>query len=230
MKAMLLAAGRGMRLRPLTDHTPKPLLRVGNETLIERHVRLLTAIGVTDIVINLHHLGEQIANALANKGRFATRLHLLHEPALLETGGGIANALHLLDDGPFIVISADLWTEYPLQQLRTPLGPGRLARLVMVRSPLSADFGFQHPPIEARVAPLIVDAESKLTYANLSVLDPALFRHAPSGAFPLRQLLFPALAADQLEGELYSGPWFNVGDLQELTALRAYVSQHDGNA
>lgn len=227
---MLFAAGRGARLRPLTDHTPKPLLRAGNETLIERHVRRLAAIGVTDIVINLHHLGEQIANALATASRFGARLHFLHEPELLETGGAVANALHLLDDAPFIAISADIWTEYPLAQLLQPMTPHMLARLVMVRSPLSADFGFAQPPIEGRIAPLIADTADKLTYANLCVLDPALFRHAPSGAFPLRQLLFPALAARQLDGELYSGPWFNVGDLQELQALRTFVTHHNVSA
>ena len=226
MKAMLLAAGRGTRLRPLTDHTPKALLRIGAEYLIERHVRRLAAIGVTDIVINLHHLGDQIATALGSGAAHGVRLHFLHEPTLLETGGAIVNALHLLDDGPFVVISADVWTDYPLAKLLAPLAPDCLARLVLVRSHLGSDFGFALAPPSGVVAPLVAAAAERLTYASLAVLDPALFRHAPAGAFALRELLFPALAAGRLEGEIYEGPWFNVGSLDELQAAQSFAHAH----
>lgn len=229
MKAMLLAAGRGSRLRPLTDHTPKALLRVAGEYLIERHLRRLAAVGVLDIVINLHHLGDQIASALNGAPRSGARLHFLHEPTLLDTGGAIVNALPLLDDGPFILLSADVWTDYPLDRLLAPLLPATLARLVLVQSHLGADFGFASVPPPDVVAPLVVNPSETFTYASLGVLDPALFRQAPAGAFPLRDLLFPALAAGRLAGERYTGPWFNVGDLRELQALQAFVGDREAD-
>lgn len=224
MKGMLLAAGRGSRLRPLTDHTPKALVKVAGHALIERHIQGLAAIGVSDIVINLHHLGEQIANALGSGARYGVRLHFLHESTLLETGGGITNALHLLDDGPFIVISADIWTDYPLAKMLVPLGQDILARLILVRSNLGFDFGFADTPTAGNVAPLIAEPVERFDYGNLCVLDPALFRHAPSGAFPLRDLLFQARDAGQLEGEIYSGPWFNIGSAKELQALQDFAA------
>jgi MurNAc alpha-1-phosphate uridylyltransferase len=220
---MLLSAGRGTRLRPLTDHTPKPLLEVAGETLIERHLRRLAAAGIAEVVVNLHHLGEQIEARVGDGARLGLRVHHLWEPELLETGGGIQAALDRLGPDPFIVVSADLWTDYPLAALRAPLPEGRLARLVLVRSHLGQDFGFARTPPPGEIADLVPGPAESFTYASLGLYSPALFDGAPGGAYPLRDLLFPALRAGRLCGEVYAGAWFNIGSLRELEDVRAAI-------
>ena len=229
--AMLLSAGLGARLRPLTDTLPKPLLRVGDETLLERHLRLLAAAGITHVVINLHHLGDMIRQQIGDGARWGLNVCYAHEPQLLETGGGIRAALTELGDKPFLVISADLWTDYDLRRLcrSTPdtslLPDGMLARLVLVPSHLGQDFGFAQTPPPGEVAVLHAEPEQKFTYASLGLYSPALFDGAPDGALPLRDLLFPALHAGRLCGELLIGNWFNIGSLRELEDVRRHVEQ-----
>lgn len=221
--AMLLSAGRGERLRPLTDHTPKPLVEVGGETLIERHLRRFAAAGITDVVVNLHHLGHQIEARVGDGSRFGLRVRYAWEPELLETGGGIRAVLEHLGTRPFLVVSADLWTEFPLARLCEPLPANALARLVLVRSHLGADFGFAHTPAPGVEAPLVAEPQEKFTYASLGTYSPAMFDGVARGAFPLRDLLFPALRAGRLVGELYAGDWFNIGSLRELEDVRRHV-------
>jgi MurNAc alpha-1-phosphate uridylyltransferase len=221
--AMLLSAGRGERLRPLTDHTPKPLVEVGGETLIERHLRRLAEAGIGEVVVNLHHLGERIVERVGDGARLGVRVHYAWERELLETGGGIRAVLDRLGPRPFLVVSADLWTDYPLAQLRAPLPDGMLARLVLVRSHLGNDFGFTRTPAPGVVAPLAAEPAEKFTYASLGSYSPALFDGVAEGAFPLRDLLFPALRAGRLCGEVFDGDWFNIGSLRELEDVRAHV-------
>ena len=134
MKAMILAAGRGERMRPLTDETPKPLLRIGGQTLIERHVNALAAAGIRELVINHAHLGEQLVQALGDGAACGVDIQWSAEPAgALETGGGIFNALPLLGDAPFVVVNADIWTDFPFSEL--PEEPDGLAHLVLVDNP-----------------------------------------------------------------------------------------------
>ena len=228
---MLLSAGLGTRLRPLTDRLPKPLLRVGDETLIERHLRLLARAGITNVVINLHHLGDLIRQQIGDGARWGLHVHYAEEPELLETGGGIRAALSALGTAPFLVVSADLWTDYDLRRLCQPIAgapllpDGMLARLVLVPSHLGQDFGFAHTPARGAVAAFSADPAEKFTYASLGLYSPALFDAAPEGAFPLRDLLFPALRAGRLCGELLIGDWFNIGSLRELEDVRRHVGQ-----
>ncbi len=228
---MLLSAGLGTRLRPLTDSVPKPLLRVGDETLIERHLRLLAGAGITNVVINLHHLGDLIRQQIGDGARWGLSVQYAHEPELLETGGGIHAALSALGPAPFLVISADLWTDYDLRRLCQPkagaplLPDDMLARLVLVASHLGQDFGFERTPRPGEVAAFSAEPAQKFTYASLGLYSPALFDGAPQGAFPLRDLLFPALCAGRLCGELLIGNWFNIGSLRELEDVRRHVGQ-----
>ncbi len=221
--AMLLSAGRGERLRPLTEHTPKPLVDVGGETLIERHLRRLGEAGISDVLVNLHHLGERIVAHVGDGARFGVRVHYAWEDTLLETGGGIRAVLDRLGTRQFLVLSADLWTDYPLARLRAPLPAGTHARLVLVRSHLGNDFGFAATPPPGVVSPLVEVPAEKFTYASLGCYSPALFDGVANGAFPLRDLLFPALRAGALCGEVFAGDWFNIGSVRELEEVRAYV-------
>jgi len=240
MKAMLLAAGRGTRLRPLTDHLPKPLIEVGGETLIERHLRRLAAAGVDEVVVNLHHLGELIRARVGDGHRFGVHIHFAPEPTLLETAGGIRAVLDRFEPDPFLVVSADIWTEFPFADLRA-LDAGSSAHVVLVRSPLSSDFAFAAAPPEPGQRARIGGATGRrdagsdqppnpmpasFTYANIALLHPALFRHLAAGFRPLREVLFAARDAGTLTGEVYGGLWFNVGTPDELTALRALTARH----
>jgi MurNAc alpha-1-phosphate uridylyltransferase len=229
---MLLAAGRGSRLRPLTDQLPKPLLEVAGETLAARHVRRLAAAGIDEIVVNLHHLGDQVRAHLGDGARFGTRVTYAPEATLLETAGGIRAVLERFEPDPFLVVSADIWTQYPFARLRR-LDAGSSAHVVLVRSPLASDFDFASPPqpgARARIAgaahPQAVAAVSPpaFAYANIALLHPCLFRHLPRGHRPLREVLFAARDAGVLTGEIYSGAWFNVGTIEELAALRRHVA------
>lgn len=217
MKAMLLAAGRGNRMRPLTDHMPKPLLPVAGRPLIEHHVLRLAAAGFTELVINCAWLGGQIENHLGDGDRFGVRIVYSREAEALETGGGIFRALPLLrddagDPAPFLVISTDVWTDFPLQRLRQ--ARPRRGHLVMVDNPghLShGDFcagadGVLREQGEGR----------KLTYSGLSVLHPDLFAGCADGIFPLRPLFIRAMAEGLLSYEHHRGQWLDVGTPERL--------------
>jgi MurNAc alpha-1-phosphate uridylyltransferase len=193
MRAMILAAGRGERMRPLTDHTPKPLLPIAGKPMIQYHIEALAQAGVRDIVINVAWLGSQIIAALGNGAQFGVRIHYSDEgDAALETGGGIFKALPLLAGAsgsePFVVVSGDIWTEYPL-----------------------ADSGLSG----AR----LVDAGERYTYANIGVFRPEFFAGCQPGRFPLAPLMFDWIRKDQVSGELYRGVWHNVGTPEQLRRL-----------
>jgi len=214
MRVMILAAGRGERLRPLTDTTPKPLLAIHGEPLIVHQLRRLAAAGLRDVVINLRHLGEQIAARLGDGSAFGVQIRYSVETATLETGGGIQQALPLLGDAPFALLNGDIWTDYPFERLPTTLG-GSLAHLVLVpRSQPNGDFGLQ----QSRVTR---DVDRPYTYCGIAVIAPALFAAAPPPPFSLRELLFSAVAARRVSGEVWSGTWTDIGTPEQLAALRA---------
>ncbi|QKK02026.1 MAG: nucleotidyltransferase family protein [Pseudomonadota bacterium] len=207
MRAMILAAGRGARLRPLTDTRPKPLVEVAGQTLIERHVQALVAAGFDRIVINLGWLGEQIVETLGNGADFGAQIAYSREPpGALETAGGIVHALPLLGNAPFAVISADILTDFDFARLRRPLRAA--AHLVLVDNP------GHHPRGDFALAGPRVVAEShrpRLTFSGIAVFDPALFAGLKPGPRPLRPVLMRAIARNQVSGERFGGRWADIG-------------------
>jgi MurNAc alpha-1-phosphate uridylyltransferase len=215
---MILAAGRGERMRPLTDTTPKPLLRIGGQTMIERHVHALARAGFTDLVINYAHLGEQIEKALGDGDAYGVEIAYSPETGgALETGGGIFNALPLLGSEPFLVVNSDIWTDYPFEQL--PDRPEALAHLVMVDNP------GQHPQgdFSLSMGQLSSKGPAMLTFSGIGVYRPELFSGCTAGAFPLAPLLRQAMEAGQASGEHYRGRWFDIGTPERLEAVNRVV-------
>ncbi len=212
---MILAAGRGERMRPLTDHCPKPLLPVGGKPLIVRHIEALVAGGFTEIVINHAHLGKLIEQALGDGARFNAAIRYSPESPALETGGGIFNALPLLGEVPFLVINGDIWTDFPFRTLREPVPATDLARLVLVDNPPhhpGGDFALE----QGRVA---ADGEPKLTFSGIGVYRPELFSGCRPGPFPLAPLLQTAMVRGRVSGIHYQGAWIDVGTPQRLREL-----------
>ncbi len=214
MRAMILAAGRGERMRPLTDHTPKPLLEVGGKSLIEHHIIRLRSAGITRLVINHAHLGEQIVASLGDGSALGVDIHYSPEPAgALETGGGIKHALPLLGESPFLVINGDVWSDYPYTNMQ--LDTDKCAHLVLVDNPQhnpQGDFGL----IGGRV---LDTAQQRLTFSGIGVYHPRLFDAAADAAFPLAPLLRAAMQRGEVSGEYYSGQWIDIGTPQRLEAL-----------
>ena len=219
MKAMILAAGRGERMRPLTDRTPKPLLPVAGKPLIEYHIENLAAAGVRDIVINHAWLGSQIPVALGDGSRFGVNIQYSDEgDAALETGGGICKALPLLGDAPFIVVSGDVWTDFPFASLR--LAANDVAHFVVVPNPdfhTRGDFGLQ----DGRMT----DAGTRYTYANIGVFTSEFFAGRKPEKFALAPLMFEWIRKEKVSGELFEGAWHNIGTPTQLAALDATLSQ-----
>jgi MurNAc alpha-1-phosphate uridylyltransferase len=211
MRAMILAAGRGERMGVLTEKTPKPLLRVGDHSLIEFAIARLKQAGIHEMIINVSYLGEQIKAQLGSGHQFGVSIQYSEEKERLETGGGILQALSWLGDDPFIVLSSDVICDYPLASL--PKEPSSLAHLVLVKNP---DF---HPAGDFGLSQGLVDRQAKPTYtfANIGVYRKELFAGAVPGKFPLNQLLFPAIENQQVTGEIYQGEWYNIGTQAELS-------------
>lgn len=225
MRAMILAAGVGERMRPLTEHTPKPLLRVAGRPLLEYHIRALSRAGVCELVINVSHLAEQVRDYCGDGSRWGVRVAYSSEPRPLETAGGIHRALPLLGEAPFLVINGDIWTDYPLARLlaQRDLAPGR-AHLVLVNNPP------QHPEGDFCLAPdgalrQRSAPRAGLTYAGLGVYSPGFFADMVAGKLPLRPLLDAAIAAGRLQGEYYAGAWEDVGTPQRLRELDARLRE-----
>jgi len=220
MKAMILAAGKGERMRPLTLHTPKPLLPVAGQPLIEYHLRALAATGVTEVVINHAWLGQQIEDHLGDGSRFGLSIRYSPEGEPLETGGGIFKALPLLADAPFLLVNGDVWTDYDFTQLHAAPLQG-LAHLVLVDNPGHhgrGDFRLEHGRVVDGD-----DAPGTLTFSGLSVLHPALFEGCEPGAFKLAPLLRRAMAAGKVTGEHYRGHWVDVGTVERLAEAERLI-------
>ncbi len=212
MKAMLLAAGRGERLRPLTDQRPKPLLEVGGKALIVWQLENLRRAGVTEVVVNLAWLGEQIEQLLGDGSRWGLRVQYSPEPpAALETAGGIRQALALLGDAPFILANADVWTRFDFSTL--PAAPDGLAHLVLVPNPEhhpQGDFALEAGQVNDHGSP-------RFTYAGVGVFSPKLFAAiAPGARAPLAPLLRAAMARGEVSGEVFDGAWIDVGTVLRL--------------
>lgn len=214
MKAMILAAGRGERMRPLTDHTPKPLLKVGGKPLIVWHLQALAKAGFKEIVINHAHLGEQIESALGDGSEWGIHIQYSPEKVALETAGGIVNALPLLGDTPFLVVNGDVFTDidYASLSLQAP----HLAHLVMVNNPpqhADGDFALGDGKLSETGA-------EKLTFSGVGLYHPALFSSIVRGeAAKLAPLLKAAMAQGLVTGQHHQGLWHDIGTPERLQAL-----------
>ena len=218
MKAFILAAGRGERMRPLTDHTPKPLLEAGGKPLIVWHLERLAACGFRDVIVNHAHLGEQIEAALGDGRQFGVNIRYSPEPpGALETAGGIAHALPLLGDGPFLVVNGDVWCDWDFRRALNLRD--RMAHLVFVANPpqhAGGDFCLDGEIV--RYASSGIGAT--LTYAGTGVFSPAFFADVPHRAvMKMRPLLDAAIAKEIVTGERHAGHWVDVGTPQRLAEL-----------
>jgi MurNAc alpha-1-phosphate uridylyltransferase len=225
MKAMILAAGRGERMRPLTDTCPKPMLRVAGKPLIVWQIERLVAAGITELVINHAHLGAQIESALGDGSRYGARIAYSAEEAALETAGGVVQAMHLLHDAPFLVVSADIYVECDYRVLvdsAAALTDGSLAYLWMVANRewhAQGDFALKD-------GYLCATGEPRLTYSNLGIYCPEFFSGVvPGTRLPLRPLLDQAIAAGRVRGACYEGLWENIGTPEQLNQLNRHLQQ-----
>ena len=215
---MILAAGRGERMRPLTDTLPKPLLEVGGKMLIEYHLEKLKAANITEVVINHAWLGHKIEQALGDGSRYGLNIHYSPESEALETAGGILNALPLLNDENFVVINGDIFCDYDFSKL--PPSISGLAHLVLVNNPpqhLQGDFVLtQSGLIEA-------EGENKLTFSGIGVYHPDLFKDYSQGKQALAPILRNAMQRHQVSGESYEGVWHDIGTPDRLNELDLYL-------
>lgn len=220
MRAMILAAGKGERMRPLTLTTPKPLIPVAGVPLIEYHLRALARAGFTEVVINHAWLGEKIEAHIGDGERFALQVTYSRETQPLETGGGIFQALKYLGDEPFAVINGDIWTDYDYSTL--PQSLTGLAHLVLVANPehhLEGDFLLRDGQVQVPSASV-----DTLTYSGIAVLHPHLFADSAAGAFKLAPLLRFAMRDGQVSGEQFAGHWIDVGTPERLAAVEALLA------
>lgn len=220
MKAMILAAGHGTRMRPLTDHTPKPLLLAGGKPLIVWHIEKLARAGFREMVINLAWLGWQIPEALGDGSRWNVRLHYSDEQqeGALETAGGIIKALPLLGNEPFLVVNGDVWCDYPC--LPRPIAENDLAHLVLVNNPAhntNGDFALS-------AGRALGAGEPRYTFSGIGYYHPALFTGLPYGKQPLAPLLRAAMQAGRVSAEHFSGDWRDIGTPERLAELDRQLS------
>lgn len=222
MKAMILAAGRGERLRPLTDHTPKPLLKAGELRLIEHTIHALVKAGFNDIVINYAYLGDQFPAILGDGRQYeATISYSPEQEGGLETAGGIINALPMLGSEPFLVVNGDIWTDYPYGQLsQSKLSANRLCHLVLVTNP-------QHNPQgDFALSSGLVSPKGihKYTYSGIGIYHPDLFSDFKVQRLALKPILLDAIAHQHVSGELFQGEWSDIGTVERLQQLNDQFS------
>jgi MurNAc alpha-1-phosphate uridylyltransferase len=216
MRAMILAAGRGERMRPLTGVTPKPLLEAGGKPLIEWTLEALVRAGFRDLVINVSHLGDRIETALGDGRRWDARIRYSREAEPLETAGGIATALPLLGSAPFAVVNGDIHTDFDFSTLHGALAPASIAHLVLIDNPVhhpAGDFGLQNS--------LVTNASSpRYTFSGIGVYRPELFASVAAGSrAQLAPLLRREIDRDKVSGEHHGGSWFDIGTPERLAEL-----------
>ena len=221
MKAMLLAAGRGERLRPLTDRTPKALVPVGGKPLIAWHLERLAASGCREAVINVSHLGEQIVDYVGDGKRFGLRVAFSREAEPLETAGGIAQAQPLLGELPFLLVNADVYCEVDFRALLAHKLGALATHLVLVPNPphrAQGDFSLRERMVSK-------DGTPRYTYSGIAVMSPQLVRTVRRGAkAPLAPLLFSAADEHRISGELFNGLWQDVGTMERLAELETQLA------
>jgi len=218
MKAMLLAAGRGERLRPLTDDLPKPLVEANGKALIDYHLENLQSSGIEEVVINTCWKGDRLVKHLGDGSRYGMEISYRHESTALETAGGVANALDLLGDQPFLLISADIWCDAKLSTLINTASE-QLAHIMLVKNPAhhpEGDFSLQNKFVVPRTA-------NSSTYAGIGIYSPELFKYLPPGPVPLLKVLTSAISKSQMTGQIYQGPWFDIGTVDRLAALNNFL-------
>ncbi|MFM1895010.1 MAG: hypothetical protein RLZZ385_84 [Pseudomonadota bacterium] len=223
MRAMILAAGLGTRMQPLTANLPKPLLKVGDRTLIEHQVMKLVAAGIEGIVINHFYLGDMIQDLLGNGTRYGAEIVYSREPIRLETAGGIIKALPQLQDDSFVVVNSDIWTDYSFARLQ-PLDPRQaLAHLVLVPNAEHHPAGDFHLGADGRVHEQSGSSDPRLTFSGISVMHRELFAGLPVQPLKLLPLLQGAMAEGRLRGERYEGLWMDIGTPARLEAVNRLV-------
>jgi len=216
--AMILAAGRGERLRPLTDHTPKPMVDVQGRPLLAHQIEWLARAGITELVINLHHLGEQIEAHFGDGGEFGVRIRYSREETLLETGGGIVNALPLLGDAPFLILNGDIFTDFPFASL-SPLPDWADIHLVVTPKPdfrERGDFEYADGRITAR--------GDSYVYCGIALLRPDIFAADRAEPFSLRDRFFSAMDRGTLSAQVWDGYWIDIGSQAQLDAVNARIA------
>ena len=211
---MILAAGRGERLRPLTERLPKPLIPFAGEPLIVHQVRWLYRAGIRDVVVNLHHLGEAIERALGTGVDLGVRIHYSHEPELLDTGGGVKKALPRLGPGPFVVLNGDIWTDYVFRNL-ADVHPAK-AHLVLTPTPAYKDHADFRLDTADGAMHVRRGADNDLTYCGIAVFSESLFDDTPECPFSLTDPLFSAVDRGEVTGEVFDGTWIDIGTPREL--------------
>lgn len=217
MKAMILAAGRGERMRPLTDKLPKPLLPVAGKPLIVHHIERLAEAGIRRLVINHAHLGDMLERRLGDGSRWGVEIRYSAEGTALETGGGIFHALPLLGEAPFFALNGDVWCDVDFGLLQ--LAPGMLAHLLMVPNPAHhsrGDFVLQGEQV-------VTGEGERLTFSGIGVYHPKLFADCRPGCFPLAPLLRAAMAKGRVSGSCHRGYWIDVGTPERLHELERWL-------
>lgn len=217
--AMILAAGRGERLRPLTENCPKALIKVQGKALIAHHLEALARANIRKVVINLGYLGQQIQEAMGDGHRFGLQILYSHEPVLLETAGGVLNALPLLGTEPFLVINADVYTDFPFWRLQLP--EGHLAHLVLTANPpwSKGDFDLSSEGlVQANTG------RRPYTYTGIGIYHPDFFHNAPVKSEPMLPFFLEASEKGQLSGEVYCGLWSDIGTVERLVSLEKQLA------
>ncbi len=225
MRAMILAAGLGKRMQPLTANLPKPLLKVGDKSLIEHQIERLVAGGVTGIVINHFYLGSMIEEALGDGSRYGVEIQYSREAIRLETAGGIIKSLPMLKDDSFIVVNADIWTDFNFSKLREVDGETRLAHLVLVANAEHNPHGDFFIDEQGRVHEDHDHREGRLTFSGISVMHKNLFAGLPIQPRSFVPLLQEAMQADKVSGEVHEGVWIDVGTPERLEEVNRLVSE-----
>lgn len=218
MRAMILAAGRGERFRPITDTCPKPLIQVAGKPLIVYRIEALAMAGITDIIINVCHLGELIMQTLKDGQQWGVNIEYSIESPVQETAGGVRQALPLLGEEPFWCLSADIWTHYQFSEYT--LAPGTLGHLICIPQAKHCpkpDYGLENNKVVLQPA--------SYTYGNMAVLSPAMFKGLPLGRRRLPELFEQSIEKGQLTGELYTGPWEDVGTPERWSALEEKLNK-----
>lgn len=214
---MILAAGKGTRLAPLTEKLPKPMIPISSEPLIVHQLRWLKRAGIVDIVVNLHHLGDQIRDHLGTGRQFGVNISYSEEEELLETGGGIVKALPLIGSDQFVLLNGDVWTSYRFT--RDVLDSESTMHLVLVPKPTYREFG----DVDVHDSKVLRHEERALNpwiYSGMAFIDPQIFRGETVRPFSLRETLFREIAANRVTGEIYDGTWFDIGTHEQLKRVR----------